>query len=228
MQLAKEAQEGKKLASKVDELRKLHVDEEARLRKFREESLKTLLEDIASKNREKENLETEITRLITKRNEAQIPLDDAWAEVKKEQEVVKQLKNDLYTKQVALEQEQEQYITRVKIVEEEERRVSEFLRAIELEEAATRSDMEKNAGILRETEERKKYVESQLEEEKATLQKFEKELLILDRDLGNKEKVLEKRDIDQNNRERLLQDRYSRLEVAEDFIRKKQQELGIQ
>lgn len=79
----REIDEGLKLAKRVDNLREVAAAEEASLRKFRNETVKVIYDEITKEEQKLNALKGEIVRAQKEREELKKPLDAEWARVEK-------------------------------------------------------------------------------------------------------------------------------------------------
>jgi hypothetical protein len=100
----KEIDEGHKLAVTVDNLRRIKSEEEENLRKFREQSLIAIKNEISSKNDELSKLTIEVEELAKKRLEAQAPVEltQEWKKLEQSKREVSALKQELFDRETHL------------------------------------------------------------------------------------------------------------------------------
>ena len=121
-----EVNEGVKLATKVDALRKLAADEQANLIKFRNETLKKVREDLDAAMDERDAIHLEVQGLKQQRIHLQEPLDKEWHKVKEER---KELTNEtirLIDKSDQLDRHEEELLIKAREIEIDKERVVEI------------------------------------------------------------------------------------------------------
>lgn len=75
-------EEGLKVARRVDRLREVSADTEAAYKKFRDESIAKINEEIAYKQEERAKVTAEVNEATALRDRLQKPLDDEWVAVR--------------------------------------------------------------------------------------------------------------------------------------------------
>lgn len=89
------ADEGLKLARRIDALRETASDEEAALKKFRTESISQIHADISTESQKLSELKTEVSALEKQKREARKPLDFEWSEVKRNKRETEELQSQV-------------------------------------------------------------------------------------------------------------------------------------
>lgn len=111
----KEVDEGMKLARTVDNLRKVKNEEEANLRKFRDQTLIAIKAELDGLIKERDAIQTQVTALREERILAEAPIDlvKEWKQVKEDQKDIQTVKTDLFDRETKVIQ-QETYVESVK------------------------------------------------------------------------------------------------------------------
>lgn len=106
-------QEGLKLARKVDGLRETQADEQARLEKFRTETIQAISAEIVKEEKALKELQGEVSQRKKEREEAMKPLTEEWEklneakeEFEAQQESFNERQTSLLEQEKALSQEQ--------------------------------------------------------------------------------------------------------------------------
>lgn len=94
--------EGLKLARKVDNLRQTVAEEDAALQKFRKETLATIHDEISKEVKKRDELKQEVSVLEDRRVKLQVPLDEAWASLREEDDRAKTRREELVAGELAL------------------------------------------------------------------------------------------------------------------------------
>lgn len=206
-----EIEQGVTLARKVDALRELAAKEESNLSKFRTETLKRIKEEIGTLSSQKQSLLDEIYELTEQRKILLVPLDAEWEKVRTEASRLAIYKDE--------------------VLKHEDQVFSETLRLEKLEES-----LRDEEDRIQESKENSKKMESEallmyrsaekaLSDAQSTKTEFETQCGIRHRDLLSKEANLavrerqvtikmeynDKREIELNNRERAINDKYETL-----------------
>lgn len=171
----REIEEGAKLARKVDTLRELSSKEEVNLKKFRDESLKTIKNDIDVLLAQKNATQAEITALEVRRKELEAPIDltNEWKKLESDK---KQLSNekrefaDLQTNLIVRELEVSKFVDREKEIEKREKEARSYL------EEATKS-YSKIEDLRFDMESRKLNSEKEIEERYRVLTAGEQDIV---------------------------------------------------
>lgn len=193
----REIDEGAKLARKVDTLRKVSSEEEVNLRKFREETLKSIQSEITSKIGEKEILLNEIQTLsneISCKKEERIrlsqPVDlqEEWKKVSLEEKRIDNIKRELSDRETAL-------ITReLRLAGFNEREEKLFAREKEAQSYLTEAQLSyrKSEDIRSEIETRKKNLDSDIQRKERELQDKDQVLVNREYEVGRLLSQIEK------------------------------------
>lgn len=214
-----EVDEGAKLAKKVDELRRLSANEEARINKYRIANSKEALDQIAQLVSEKEKLQSEITSLKEERRLLQIPLDDKWIEISEKEKKISEINDDLVQKHFALEEREREIMIREREIEEIRAKVDKT-KKYNQELNKKRLTEAENAAILRqEAEDTLRVAREKSREILADLRLKEDELAVQQRDTKNQAALLEDDRTYLKNWERQLNDKYETLNRTQQRIK---------
>lgn len=118
-----EVQEGLKLARRVDGLREISAQEEQALSKFRIETLSEIGQQIAVKEKEREQLMREVYDLEMRREAALVPLDAEWEEIEKQRHFLAEGYDKLDKYSFVLEEKAIDIQEQEDLLEENERRI---------------------------------------------------------------------------------------------------------
>lgn len=200
----REIDEGVKLARKVDKLREVSSQEEANLKRFRDESIKVVKIEIDGLLVKKEALKGEVVELEEKRILAQAPIDlkKEWSQVKIDKIEIEAWKRDLLSREsgviareATVESKTQDFIRRDEDIREKETLTNRFLTETkkaydEAEETRNRADeyakktdkeLDARDRVLAGKEEELKYREHELE--------LEKEKVVKDRKANTDERL---------------------------------------
>ncbi len=181
----KEVEEGLKLAKTVDHLRKVKGEEEANLRKFRDQSLLTIKNEIDTAIVERDKLRVEVATIIQERFNAQAPIDlkEEWkrvtelrAEVEAERKSFEDRDMFLISRESQVQADKENLLKKEESVKEKEELAKKYI-------SETGKNYETSEKLRLKTE--KLHEES----EKAIHQRYV-ELADKERDFGYKERDL--------------------------------------
>ena len=153
----REVDEGVKLAQRVDALREVAAQEEASLEKFRRETIATIHKEIEAATAERDTLKAEVKTLQTQREEAMIPVVEAWKKVKETallHDKIQQELNDRHTglkvKEGYADETLRDLSTRKERVRQEEARTHELLvEADQKRDAAAETEMKANDLLIK-------------------------------------------------------------------------------
>lgn len=218
----REIDEGVKLALKVDALRQAAATEEARLNLVRASTLAQVQKDIADITQEKISLSKEVEVLEHRKVQALKPLEEEHAVIKKEweqigfertsndhfNEALNSRANDVYARQMKLEDDEKDLVTRNEEVEER------MAHAEHLESAA----LEGHAEMLAASE------ASTRQHSQAFAAVTQREILVSsrERDAEEREAILLARAKEQSDERRRLTDLSDTLTKAEQYGKRKQ------
>lgn len=201
---AREVEEGRKLAQRVDSLREIAANEEASLQKFRNETIKKINEEITVKTKEKEDLVAEVATLKRDRAEALRPITEELVSLEKRKKEIEEDNTRLEAKENSLEEQQEV--------------IREALHAAKQERQKARADMELSNDHLLESERKLKLAEKAV----AETHRIKESIALLKEEV---EADLRKRDLLMATRERSCTIREARIE--QDFRELEKEKIKI-
>lgn len=201
---AREQAEGMKLARRVDSLREIAAQEEAALKKFRDQTLAQIKADIEKESKPLQELRKEVVILQQSRQDALKPLTEEKNEIlslreqlHKETQVLNAYREDIKKRELSVDHN-------LKEAENEYQRANEYQR--------------RQAQYLQDTDVSRRNAEEylkQAEEKKERASKLSQEILIefasRDMQLAASERRIEMKDKAQNEREQELNQRETRL-----------------
>lgn len=205
--------EGVKIATKVDELRRVHAEEERSLYEFRDKSIETLKKDIGPLLNQKENLLEEIKELQDRKQVLlDIPIEASLKEMEERKAKISEIEEGLKNRLEYLLSKNLEIDLRFKELVKAEEKLSREKDLVE----NTRS---KIVVVNAETEKILNQAQSKIAEimeyEKTMKTQFKLEdAKIINRstDLDNRENSLNKREKELNEKEKFINDKYATLE----------------
>lgn len=215
-----ELNEAIKLAKQVDRLRDLVGKEQSNFIKFRDETIKSIKNEIESCNAQKCSLYEEIKALEKRRKELLKPLDEEWVKVKVQKQHLDTLTSSIYNQQSSLNQKEIEINNQLKTINLKVNRVEELEKSKikELEDIKLKSnELEKSI---------KKHlsdIDSFEKQKQDTLKEFllkENDLKYKQVDLDNKDKYLTRRDEEIRIKEIEVEHRYQQLLKTERRLKK--------
>lgn len=205
--------EGVRIATKVDELRRTHAQEEQNLAIFRDKSIEALKKEIEPLLKQKENLLTEIEELQDrKKTLLDIPIEASLKEIEERKVQIALIESDLEKIREDLTSKNLEIENRFKSLAKAEEKVSRDKDLIE----NTRSRI-----VVVHAEAEKLLIQAQakiaeiMEYERITRTQLKSEdTKIVNRstDLDNRENGLNNRERELNNKEKFINDKYATLE----------------
>ena len=205
-------EEGARLAEKVDKLRELSASEESKLKSFRESSLIEVRNDIDTTLRQKINLETEIEKLQEERKRLTKPLTEEWEKLNEDIAIFEAQKDELVSKQKELREIER--LTANEIVqirsekaqlEEQKKLVSNLVREAQI----TSSDAHE---IMLDAQEKERETNYRIGKKERAMTKREEQVALHERDVRNSFDILKQKEIELNNRDRAITDKYETLQ----------------
>lgn len=190
----REIDEGVKLAKSIDTLRETHAKEQQGLKRFRDESLKVIKNEIEIHNKKRDELFKEIQILEEQKILAQAPIDliKEWTKVKIDQEQIKSTTHDLVEREskvieneTTIQVKENLFAKREETIKENENLTNRFL--TEANNKYLLAEKHEN-----ESNERAKQTQSILNEKDNELRAKETNLSVKERDLHLKEEQIEK------------------------------------
>ena len=208
----REVDEAVKLAKKVDYLRQTAAQEEANLAKFRHESIQKVKDEIASLIEEKDILIGEVGVLEYQKEQLQEPLDDEWDRVKEESTVIDNRIEELEIAQAGLNLKEKEIQIKLDALKTESERIKDLkLQTLTaLSEAEERE--QKATEILVETKQMRYQTLEELNKRIQSTSLKEAEVEANKRDLDNRKKILDDKEIELKHTERAINDKYRTLE----------------
>lgn len=210
----REIEEGMNLARKVDEIRKLRVEQEVALKQWKEVTLKQAQQEIDEKVKERDSLLIEIARLNALKEEAQKPLTDEWNMVRNEKET-------LSIQRKEIEKEAGELLQAKKIIVKQEEDIKLRLVQLQKDEQSIqqlKADIEKDRTIIRNEREQSQSIRERNEYERNTFFKeaesIKKQYEVALKTIEVREQQVEQKEKDLVKREQTLQRRIKNLQKA--------------
>lgn len=207
-----EIEQGLKIARKVDELRQTLAKEQQALTVFREETTKDVRSKIADLVNKKNTLEQEVSLLERRRRELLEPID-------KEQQLLTDSKRHVDSKieelkllEKSLSLKKDELNTRARDIMIEEERIKDEKKQTHqnLEQSLEKTkEAEKLLSVSRETcNQNEKMYQERIQE----LDTREANIASIERNQDMRSKYLDSKEVELNNRERIINDKYTLLE----------------
>lgn len=207
-----EINEAIKLAGKVDRLRQVAATEQANLKKFKEEGVKVLKEELTHLKSQYNAIKQEVNALEEQRKFLMLPLNKEWAELRSEK--------DEFHIQVARLKELEVYLHRKEVdLDQKSREIDKYQAELQTLEEHHKSLLE---DAIQKKKEAKQFYELKVKEvqkldkeviaNRKLIKKEQEDLTFIKIDLDNREKVLNKREKVLNFKERQIKDQYETLQ----------------
>jgi len=189
---ASEIGEGVKLARRVDNLREIQAEEEASLKRFREQTIANIHQEIVLETAKRDTLRGEVRDLEKRREDALKPLDAEWEKVHTIEKELSEKQTELVTRETTISEKEEEIKSVEKNLNDEEKRIAEMTARTskslkDAEEARVEAESYRvdSVHIKESALSFKKEVEKELRERDAVMASRE-------RDLGNKEEANER------------------------------------
>lgn len=212
IEVKNEIDSGVQLAKKVDELRVLKSKEESSLKEFREKTVPIVTSEISELINKRDALKDEVINLGKERERLLIPLDEEWEKARKASEEASQKRTFLDQREIAIVSRENSLNKKDKELKIEQERIAEEKEAQHklLNDAfAAKNEAEairKDAVSFKEEIERfRQKTESELNEIAASTEAKR-------RDAENWHERLLKRQKEQDNRDKYLNDKYATLQ----------------
>ncbi len=207
----KDIDEGIKLARKIDDLRQKRLQEESGLSKFRDEASKTIQSEIDLLILKRNSLELEVSGLNSYKDTALIEVELGKKSIKQARNDIQDERELLNQRTIYLNQLQETTVQSSKELEIEKDRI-ESIKTDVIDKQNKASALKNSAQkLLEDSQSKCGIMHSLLDQREKALALLEKGLAFREVDLINKTKLLDMRDIAQNNRERAINDKYQTL-----------------
>ena len=216
----KEIDDGVALARRVDELRRLKLEEERRLNEWRETTLKTVQQEENDIIEQKNNLKGELETLKEERKELLKPLNKEWAEIHDtEKELDERIKN-IYIREIELKALKQE-------LEDEQNRISEIISKARKNEQDTEKFREEASSLRdlsqREYEMAKTEHDIQTRNAEKEVQKLiqrEKEYEVASKTIEIREQQVKDKESELIIREKDLERRQRNFKIAQEAIKK--------
>lgn len=206
-----EIDEGIKLANKVDKLRQTAAEEETKLYKFRDESIKQVKKEIQDLVDRKESLKTEVEVLDATRAALMEPLDESWKIYDAKKLELENIEIVLLEKRELLDSDTVEYQKSLADLKLEESRIAvkkEEINSLLTEAVTTRSTAKEE---LRSTREQSSKILENSEIREKEVMTRELNVASKERDIINKEEQLKKDRRELDLREKSINDKYNQL-----------------
>ena len=222
LEMKREVDEGRKLAGRVDALRELQAKEEAELQKFRRETLANIHEEITTKAQERDQLKQEVSKLQDDRAEALKPLTEERAELDSKIAKLSILKGEISIAEEALKEEGKAIRDSKKEAKLELQRAKEAKRQANalLKDAETASKEATHSQVWAEktkegTQRLRDLVEKELRERDAVLASKERDFILKEEKLAQREEVIRTEWIKIEDQRDTLKRAFERLEKTQ-------------
>ncbi len=182
----RDVEEGHKLASKVDALRKLAADEQANLLKFSRETLRKVHSDIDSNISERDSIKREVDQLKEARATLQVPLDAEWHKIENEKKIIEENKTSIAILSSGLDSRASSITENEKQLSVEENRIQELKEATEKRLRQIDEKEKELTKILEESLQRDLEFNSESRQRLERIEKKESELKYREVDLDSK------------------------------------------
>lgn len=187
-----EIDQGLALARKVDALRETSATEEAKLARFRAETLESIRNDMNDLSGAKRALEGQISGLEARRAELLKPLDSEWAEVREKESELTRYALELQERLDYLREGEKDLQVRIEQASYEEKRISdrrgETVRLL----AQAEENKQKSAQILAESSRLSAISEAEVRERYLEASRRETEIAVRERNLQLESRKVEK------------------------------------
>lgn len=211
-QRKKDIDEGMKIASKVDILRETIVTEEGKLRRFREETIKSVQAEIDDYIRQKDKLSEEVYVLEQKKDNARIPLDAEWERLRQGQHELLIEKQNVGEKSDILKGREKEIVHAEQEIEVEKERAKDFthraVQSLARADEVIREARESAAAIRNKAQ----IVLGQSELKNAEADLREKSVEVREQEVGAVWDRVRAKEINLAQREAALKDKYATLE----------------
>lgn len=188
----KEIEEGAKLAKKVDLLRETASKEEARLAKFRTESLAKLKEDIDKLVVERDGLRGQIKTLEENRIQLLVPLDKKWNEINEKDKKLQELGEMLKQRELTLKKCENDLESNRKKLEIEKSRIDDIKKQASDELSMIDNYNKEAEQLLKDTQRTCNITLTQLEQRRTAVEQKENDVAYKYVDLQNREAQIER------------------------------------
>ncbi len=213
-----EVDEGRKLAKKVDDLRELYGQEQAKFEQFKAGATREAKELTTTLRGQIQALQSDVADLEQRRQTALAPLDAEKAQLTAERATLEAEKEHLYQEkersvQVFDSLNHDKEMTRVTYD-----RILEMRKDLDKLIADASADRKDTGGILNDAKEKRAIMEAEIESRERTLSHSETALYMRNVDLDNRERNLRVKEEELVKRERAVEDRYATLLRTEQRI----------
>lgn len=203
--------EGVKLASRIDALRRTLADLEKQNETYilgMEEELKRRTEGLIETIK---TLQKEVTELLLEKEEAQKPLDAKWAEVHEKEEKVNGVFLQTQENAFIIDREKDKYLILGKKMKESQARTRIRERELSRVYAQAEENLEESAQVLKDAENKRQNQDES--DQKRSKELDEREMANNFDFIANKNQksILDEREYELNERERQINDKYETL-----------------
>ncbi len=206
-----EVDEGVKLAKLVDNLRKTASEEQARLAKFREETLKQVKIEIGILIDEKMTLVEKVDDLKKEEEKLRIIPNFEWDKVLTQAEYLANLRRTLEEKENVFMQREVSLSEHEKQLEIERDRIAGEKTRITNDLAQARQSFGKAKEFEVEADRRLAEIKTYVEQERRLILDREAQVAVCEHDLELRKTTLDTRERELNNKEKFINDKYQTL-----------------
>lgn len=208
----REIDEGAAMATKVDLLRRTALEEEAKLRTFREKNVQEATEAIKRKVAEHDCVQKKVEQLEKRKTEALKPLIEEEKRLKEWEIELNETHFGHITEAAALKEWSERLIAREKSLETDEQRMEDRRKRSEelLEIAAEKHDTANN--IFYEAVQAEEKSKAALLNREIEVARLEQNIEIRELHIADRREQMDKQQLDINSKMTYIQDQYAVLE----------------
>lgn len=206
-----EIDEGLKLARKVDSLRETAAVEEAKLKKFRDESLRQIKSEITPWSRKLEDIKANVLHCEERRRKALEPITREMEELKSTREAITRMEDEAYKRTVILTDREEK-------IKEKEDDIKIQLRKIETKEAKADEHFENSEKALAESKQvladasqKARTIVREAKDRENEIITREAQVAVREREAMLREDANARKTKELNDRERFINDKYETL-----------------
>lgn len=213
IQKKQQIDEGIKIATRVDDLRRTLAQEEQNLSFFRDRSIEALRKDIEPLVKERDSLKIEIKDLLEqKKILIDLPVEATNREIAERKAKIALIEEEMTEKNRILSQKEDQIAEKWREVTAANDKVKALKAEITSIHEQMLKDGKKTAEILEEAEQKLTQIREYCDGEKKKLDEYERKLELREVDLDNRERHVGEKEKDVANREIVLKDRYAVLQ----------------
>lgn len=207
-----EVEEGAKLARKVDALRETASKEELNLAKFRIEYIKTIQTEMSELIERRDSLRSTVDSLEERRKELLKPIDSELGKLKEKREELESLDHVIRETLAKLAKKEDE-------LHAKETELGLLERKVLIKDGEVNINLEQSKVIKTEAEQRLhdvKGIESdtntRIDRKIRELEEREASIAVRERTIDNYRQMLDARNLELNNKERLINDKYETLQ----------------